>query len=286
MAENAPSQNTISSGCQRARAASHSVATRMAMGGGSITGASSRRGAGEQSLRPPDQHDNHDGVDDEGAERRHVIFAGDVADAEQKRGEKRASNARCAPDRHHDQKVDHEFEREAWVETQDLDTERATEAGQARPKGESERENPIDVDAEPARHPSIVDGGAQAAAEARVGKYELQPNRKQATDHDDEQPVAPDTDAKDIEPALQDARNSHEDLTRTHDVIDRGHRHEYEADGEQHLIEVGFLIDMHIERALQDNAEDRARQKSERNGGNEWDAEVVDKNDGHISAGH
>src|SRR5450755_1130207 len=203
MAANAPSQNTISSGCQRARAASHSVATRMAMGGGSITGALSRRGAGEQSLRPPDQHDDHDGVDDEGAERRHVIFAGDVADAEHERGEKRTRDARRAADRHHDQEVDHEFEREGRIEAQDFGAERAAEAGEARPESEGERENPIDIDAQPARYAAVVDRGAQAAAETRVGKDELQRDRQQPANDDDHQPIAADAYAGNVELPLQ-----------------------------------------------------------------------------------
>src|SRR5450830_83663 len=187
----------------------------MAIGGGSITGASSRRGAGEQSLRPPDQHDDHDGVDDEGAESRHVIFAGDVADAEQERCEEGSGDARRAADRHYDQKVDHEFKREGRIEAEDLDTERAAEPGQAGTESEGEREYPIDIDAETARHPLIIDGGAQAAAESSGRKNELQPDREQST--------AADADAKDNELALQDARNSRENLARPHDVIDRGH---------------------------------------------------------------
>ena len=40
-------------------------------------------GAREQTLRSPDQDDDHDRVYDEGAELRHVIFACNIADAEQ-----------------------------------------------------------------------------------------------------------------------------------------------------------------------------------------------------------
>src|SRR5207247_114357 len=68
-------------------------------------------GAGEQALRAHDQHHDHDRVDDEGAESRKVVFAGDVADADEERRQERAGDAGGAADRHHDQEIDHVFER-------------------------------------------------------------------------------------------------------------------------------------------------------------------------------
>src|SRR5450755_4987604 len=121
------------------------------------------------------------------------MLAGDVADAKDERGEKRARDARSAADRHHDQKVDHEFEREGRIEPQNFGAERAAEAGKARPKGEGKGENPIDIDAQPARHAAIVDRGAQATAKARVGKDELQRDRQQPANDDDQQTIAADT---------------------------------------------------------------------------------------------
>src|SRR5664279_6066301 len=76
----AAAQNRYSSGCQRARAVTLSVA-RASKEVVMVLPSSLRRPAREQALRPPDQHHDHDGVNDEGAEFGHVIFAGDVADA-------------------------------------------------------------------------------------------------------------------------------------------------------------------------------------------------------------
>ena len=42
------------------------------------------------------------------------------------------------------------------------------------PTAKVDGEDQVDVDAEPARHARIVDGGAQAAAEARARQDELQ----------------------------------------------------------------------------------------------------------------
>src|SRR6476660_6864456 len=89
MVAKAKTQNAISSGDQRARRARYPLTSVS-----SATIASPRRAAGEQALRTPDQDDDHDGVDDKRAELRHVIFAGDVADAEHDRGEERPGDAR------------------------------------------------------------------------------------------------------------------------------------------------------------------------------------------------
>src|SRR6202163_703717 len=114
-------QKTISDSRQRAR-----LITRRATSGvlreAALTAFVRRPGsfcapASEQSLRPPDQDDDHYGVDREGAELRHVIFSGDVGDAEDNRGEERPGDARRAADRHHDQKIDHELERKIRIET-------------------------------------------------------------------------------------------------------------------------------------------------------------------------
>src|SRR6266567_3616611 len=65
--------------------------------------------AAEQALRPPDQHRDHDGVDDEGTELGDVILAGDVGDAQQQRGEERSGDAGSAADGDDDQEIDQEF---------------------------------------------------------------------------------------------------------------------------------------------------------------------------------
>src|SRR5437660_8950733 len=111
---------------------------------------SSGRGAGEQALRPPDQDHDHDGVDDERTELRHVVLAGDVADPEHERGEERTGDARRAADRHYDQEVDHELQRKGRIEPEDFRPERAAEAGETGAEREGDGEDAVDVDAEAA----------------------------------------------------------------------------------------------------------------------------------------
>src|SRR4051794_8112223 len=55
--------------------------------------ASPRSAAAEQAVRAPDQDHDHHGVDYERPHLGHVIFSGDVADAEQQRGEERPGDA-------------------------------------------------------------------------------------------------------------------------------------------------------------------------------------------------
>ena len=103
----------------------------------------------------------------------------------------------------HDQEVDHELQREVRIEPEQLDAERAAQAREARADGEGRGEHRAHRDAQPARHPRIVDGGAQAAAEARVHQPELQAERQRAADHDQERAVDADIDAEHLAPALQ-----------------------------------------------------------------------------------
>src|SRR5579883_173043 len=177
----ASSQNAISRSDQRARRVRKPV-TSAASGGESAASAiaSPRRRAREQPLRAPQQHDDHDAVDDEGAERGQIIFAGDVADAEQDRGDERARDAGGAADRDDDEKVDEVLEREDRIEAEDLRAERAAERSEPGAEREGETEHCADIDAEPARDALVVDRGAQPAAEPGLGQDEVQRDGEQA----------------------------------------------------------------------------------------------------------
>ena len=54
------------------------------------------------------------------------------------------------------------------IEADDLDGERAAEAGEPAAEREGDGEDAIDVDAEAARHALVVDRGAHLRAEAGV----------------------------------------------------------------------------------------------------------------------
>src|SRR6478735_852108 len=71
---------------------------------------------GEKTLWAKNENDDHERVDDEGTQARHVVLAGDIGDPEDEGGQKRAGDASGAADRNDDQKVDHELERECGIE--------------------------------------------------------------------------------------------------------------------------------------------------------------------------
>ena len=204
----------------------------------------------------------------------------------QQRGDERTGDAGGAADRHHDQEIDHVFERKGRIEAENLGPERPAKAGKARPEREGQGEHRVDVDAEAARDPRVVDRRAQPAAEAGAREDELQADREQPADHDDQQPIASDADAEDLEAPLQHARNLDEHLLRAHHVVDRGDRHEHQTDGEQHLVEVALVVDVHIERALEQRADQRGDDEGDGKTGEERQAGAVDQHQRDVAARH
>src|SRR5262249_42678725 len=152
----AASQKTYSSGPQRARNARRWVTSATGADGVAILPLPAC-GAGEQALRAQDQNDDHDGVDHEGPEFRDVILAGNVGDADHQRGGERTGDAGGTADRYHDQEIDHVFEREGRIESENLRAQRAAEPGQAGTYGEGQGEHGVDVDAQSAGDARIVD---------------------------------------------------------------------------------------------------------------------------------
>ena len=70
-------------------------------------------------------------------------------------------------------------------------------------------------------------------------------------------------------------RQLDEHLLRAHHVVDRRHRHEDEADGEQHLVEMAAAVEMTIERALQHAPIAALDEEGQRQRGEERHAEPV-----------
>ena len=96
----------------------------------------------------------------------------------------------------------------------------------------------------------IVHRRAQPAAEARAREDELQDRRQHRADDHDEEPVAADAHAADLEAALQELGQLDDLLLRADQPVDRRHRHEHQADGEQHVVEVRPLVHRPVQRAL------------------------------------
>jgi hypothetical protein len=73
--------------------------------------------------------------------------------------------------------------------------------------------------------------------------------------------VAAKPDAHHVDLPLQPAGHTREHLPRAHHVVHRRHRHEDEADREQHLIEMRLAIDVHVQGPLQHEAQHGAEQE-------------------------
>src|SRR6267154_5667317 len=152
MRRTARESRTRSRASASARAAWHDIQCRLARSWLRSTGG----GAAEQAVRTPYQDHDHDGVDDEWPELRHVVLAGDVADAQQQGCEKRPGDAGRTADGHHDQKIDHEFQRKIRIESQNLRAQGAAEAGQTAAEREGKCKYLRRVDAEAACGARIV----------------------------------------------------------------------------------------------------------------------------------
>ena len=83
----------------------------------------------------------------------------------------------------------------AGIQADDLDGERAAEAGKPAAERKGDRERRVDVDAETARHALVVDGGAHLGAEARVLEREGKEERDRQPRGDEKQPIGGEADA-------------------------------------------------------------------------------------------
>src|SRR3982074_1266880 len=114
----------------------------------------------EKPRRLDQQDQDRQRVDEKAAGVGKHVFARGVADAEQDRGHQRALEAAEAADRPHQQE-EHEIEqRKARREAEELDRKPAAERREPAAERESEREQPVDVDADRLRHAPVIDGGA------------------------------------------------------------------------------------------------------------------------------
>ena len=75
-------------------------------------------------------------------------------------------------------------------------------------------------------------------------------------------------------------------LLRADEIVDRRHRHEDQADGEEHLVEMAPLVDMDIEGALEEEPDERAGDEDQRQGEEEIHAPAIDQEHADEAAGH
>ena len=145
--------------------------------------------APEQPLRPPQQEQDRQRVDEQRPALRHVLLEHEVEDADQERRVEDAGHAPEAAHRHHDQEVHEVLERVLRVEAEELGAEPAAERGHAAAEGEGDREQAADVDAERLGHAPVVDGGADLRPDARALEGEPEADGDRDPDRDEDHAV-------------------------------------------------------------------------------------------------
>ena len=110
--------------------------------------------------------------------------------------------------------------------------------------------------------------------------------RDHERDADQEQPIDAEGEPEDRHRAAQIGRHLHRLLDRAVDVGGDRDRHEDEADGEQHLVEIARAVEAAVEHALEHDADERGGEERERQRREERPPETVHQRDGDVAAEH
>ena len=172
------------------------------------------------------------------------------------------------------------------VEADDLDRECAAEAGQPAAEGEGDREGAVHVHAEAARHAWVVHRRAHLRAEARVFQGCDQDRGDDERRDDEKQPVHAEAHAEELQRALEGGRRVDRLLQGAVQVSGRRDRDEYDADGEQALVEVARAVQAPVERALEHDARRRGREEGRGKRGEERPPEGVRERHGDVATHH
>src|SRR3984893_13493925 len=245
----------------RARSAGLLACTAPGAGAASLTAIESRRS--------DEQDDNGQRVDEESAGLGIEVLTADIENPQQDRRDKRALETAEPAHRYNDEKkyqIDHG---EARRQPKSLDCEPAAECRQAASQREGQGKQPIDIDADRLRHATIIEGGANLGAD--IGALEAVPENgdQHGTDEDDEGAVGRDRAQADIDLPGEKAWKRHRLRARPVEIGVSSDRHECEADGEQHLVELAGLVKARIKRALEQDTDRAHCDRSEHERGHE-----------------
>ena len=135
-------------------------------------------------------------------------------------------------------------------------------------------------------HAPVVDRGADFGAD--IGALEAVPQHgdQHGADHDQESAIARERAEAEIDVAFEPARQRHRFRDRSVEIGEGGDRHERQADGEQHLFEIGRFVEPPIQAALEQHADRPDQDRRDRQRRDEADAERARQRDDDIAAGH
>src|SRR6202022_252138 len=151
---------------------------------------------------------------------------------------------------------------------------------------DGEGKQPIDIDADRLRHTTIIDGGTNLGTD--IGPLEAVPEHgnQHGTNQDDESAVGRARAHTDIDLPGEKARKRDGLRARPIEIGVGSNRHECEADGKQHLVELTGLVQARIKRALEEDADGTHRDESERERGHEADAPAARQRYHEVTARH
>ena len=118
----------------------------------------------------------------------------------------------------------------------------------------------------------------------------MQGHGERGADGDDEQAVVahaqhPGT-VTEFGAALEPFGQLHDLLGGADKVVHAGHGHEGQADGEQHLVQVGLVVQRAVERALQHTTQKACAYKGCRQAPEKWDTQALHQQHRDVAAHH
>src|SRR3984957_19620978 len=240
----------------------------------------------KQSLRSPQQQQDGERIDENGAALGQIEFQYEIEHAQDQRGVIDAHHAAEPADRHRDQEIHQIFERVLRIEPQKFGAQPAADSGHAAAERKGDGEQPVDIDAERFRHAAVVDGGANLGANAGAleGERDAEPDQK--SDHDQENAVGAILQEAEIDLAAQSGRQLQGLAFRTDYEDGAGDEKKNQPEGEQHLVELAGPVEPPIERSLQHHADGGGGDKAERERGGEAEMRAVHRQHDHVAAEH
>jgi hypothetical protein len=164
-------------------------------------------GPPETGLRPRDENDGHQQIDQHRRQRRRRrggnVFRQEAAqdfrkvgpaqridEAHHDGGDERAANRADAADDGNDEGENEDVLTHADLHGQNRRLHQAGQAGERGAEPEHQREQQLDVDAERANHLAVRGAGTDQHADPRAHHQHVEEDGDRETDHDDRQPVA------------------------------------------------------------------------------------------------
>ena len=136
------------------------------------------------------------------------------------------------------------------------------------------------------RHAAVVHRGAKLGAEVRALDAEPQQGDQHEADHDQEGAIHREGAEAEIELAAECGGQMDGLRQRAPQIAHDRHRHEDQADGEQHLVEFARAVQAGVERALEYDADQRHHDERREQREGERHGVAVHQRHGDVAAGH